>query len=70
MRLTERFAKLQTWLLCKSLENTSPEFSFTRKDPANKASSTEPESVSTVKVKGNRHHFNSYSTKNPSGPAS
>ena len=35
IRLTERFAKLLTWLLsCKSLENTSPQFSFTRKDPA------------------------------------
>ena len=33
--LTERFAKLLTWLLsCKSLENTSPQFSFTCKDPA------------------------------------
>ena len=49
----------------------SPEFSsVTRKDPANKTSSTEPESVSTVKVKGNRHHFNSYATKHPSAPAS
>ena len=36
----------------------------------NKTNSTEPESVSTVKVRGNRHRFNSCATKHPSAAAS